>query len=234
MEMELRAQYYRITRRYLPWLSNNGYTSCQIVAKTSYKGSVWPYRWIRAKRSGACYVIFEKNDVERRRKRLCPLAELKAVLHKVPAASKIVEIIPFKPKVLVALEEASGFMNLWEIERSCELPSRSELESALIQLLESLEAINWVHGDIRPWNIFFDPKGRIFIFIDWWESKTKNPENAEKDRQDVRNILSLFDGNATLEDLWGHPYFTMTWSPNWVRRGRVPKGILRFNPAFNL
>ena len=222
---DLRTQYYAIRDHYLPWLTRNGYASCQVIAKANYRGSVWPYRWIRALKSGRAYLIFEKDERERKEKKLCPIADLKAVLEKLPAASKITEIIPFKAKLLVVVEEGTYFTNLWEIERRGDLPSYTELETALTSLVKSLEEINWVHGDIRPWNIFFEPSCRRFLFIDWWSSEHRNLENAKRDRQDVKNMLDLFRGTKTLEKAWGRAYFTTTWNPTWVKRGRAPKGI---------
>ena len=213
-------EYDLIEHHYLPWLIENGYTSCEIVARASYKGSIWPCRWMRATKSGQPYFIVQKN-LEKK----ASLEKLEWVLRNIPNAAKIDRIVSIKSKLLVFLEEVVGFRNLWEIEDNSELPMREDLKSALNQLIQSLLKVRWVHGDLRPWNIFFNPMTRGFSFIDWWSSRALTPDEEENDRRDSEKVLTLFDGKDNLENIWKQQYFTMTWNPPWVKRESAPYGV---------
>jgi hypothetical protein len=83
MASESNVQYDAIKDHYLPRLEESGYDALQVIARESYKGSIWPYRWIRARKQGKPYFIFEKDEQEREKKRLAPLGKLKEVLEKI-------------------------------------------------------------------------------------------------------------------------------------------------------
>lgn len=66
-------------------------------------------------------------------------------------------------KDIVLLEEAHGQM-LWEMETS---PNPDVVESQLVEFAIAAKNYGLIHGDLRPWNVFFDDDRGIQV-IDWW------------------------------------------------------------------
>jgi hypothetical protein len=64
---------------------------------------------------------------------------------------------------VVLLEEARGQL-LWELETA---PDPAVVESQLIEFALGTQNNRLIHGDVRPWNVFFDNNHGIQV-IDWW------------------------------------------------------------------
>jgi RIO-like serine/threonine protein kinase len=62
------------------------------------------------------------------------------------------------------IEECGGTL-LWEADDNAEFCD--QLPSALARFVSSLARVGLVHGDIRPWNIFYDRNNKKFKIIDW-------------------------------------------------------------------
>jgi serine/threonine protein kinase len=125
---------------------------------------------------------------------------------------------------------------LWESDdNSAFLP---QLPKALSQLLNSLGKVGLVHGDIRPWNIFYDTTNKEFKIIDWGfsffigENLTQSPfwhlrdhlksrghnisAPATIDTTDAEKTLQVVGGSLRYEDAWFHNAEEMTWRPPWA------------------
>ena len=68
-------------------------------------------------------MVFEQDEQDRRRQKLCTVLDLKMIIDTIPTAPQFVEIVSFKPKVIVILEEAKV------------LPISGKSKEALIYLL---------------------------------------------------------------------------------------------------
>ena len=81
---------------------------------------------------------------------------------------QIQDTIPHMTKIVVPSDgvvlsiEAQG-QNLWDIEPA---PEAGIIEDQLLEFARATEAHHLVHGDLRPWNVFFDPKHGVQV-IDW-------------------------------------------------------------------
>ena len=64
---------------------------------------------------------------------------------------------------VVLLEDARGQM-LWEMETA---PDAAVVESQLAEFATSIRKHGLIHGDLRPWNVFFDREYGVQV-IDWW------------------------------------------------------------------
>lgn len=64
---------------------------------------------------------------------------------------------------VVLLEAARGQL-LWEMETP---PDNALIEKQLIEFARGTKQNRLVHGDLRPWNVFFDDLSGVQV-IDWW------------------------------------------------------------------
>jgi hypothetical protein len=69
---------------------------------------------------------------------------------------------PFEDVVL--LEEAQG-QKLWEIDAAPDYAG--VVERQLIEFARGTKKNHLIHGDLRPWNVFFDVHKGVQV-IDWW------------------------------------------------------------------
>jgi len=124
-------------------------------------------------------------------------------------------------------EEAPGKL-LWELEDG--RPSLGSIEDALREFVSAIGTVKLVHGDLRPWNVFFESKTKQFTVIDWGyscfigEQKSedarlhisgRNPgvADAEVDGVDLgKTIASLRVPNRT-EEIWKLPPNIFSWRP---------------------
>jgi aminoglycoside phosphotransferase (APT) family kinase protein len=135
------------------------------------------------------------------------------------------------------VEECAGVL-LWENEDNSQF--LAQLPAALNQLVDSLGRIGLVHGDIRPWNIFYDNSTKGFAIIDWGfsffldEDLTRPPFwhlrdhlrarghdiNTPQaiDRIDASKTLEVVSGRLRYEDAWKHQSQEMQWRPPWAAR----------------
>jgi len=70
-------------------------------------------------------------------------------------------LMPIEDVVLIG--EAHGHM-LWDLEAA---PDPDAVENGLDEFVRGAQAHGLIHGDLRPWNIFFDGERGVQV-IDWW------------------------------------------------------------------
>src|SRR5215216_5568651 len=126
-------------------LKDQGYL-CEVEVRHSYKGSRDYSTVIRVSKNEVRYLLFKVPfwRVGHFRR----IIQNQAQLRMVPKLVHVAESI-------FLIEECGGTL-LWETEDNAQFLNR--LPSALAQFVSSLRRIGLVHGDIRPWNIFYDNK----------------------------------------------------------------------------
>ncbi len=135
------------------------------------------------------------------------------------------------------VEECGGTL-LWEIEDKSQFVN--DLPAALDSSVDSLSRLKLVHGDIRPWNIFYDREHKIFRIIDWgfsffldedlcaspfWHLREHLKARGHKlsdawqiDEVDARKTKQVVAGEWSYEKAWGHQADEMKWRPPWAKR----------------
>jgi hypothetical protein len=122
--------------------------------RRKYRGSSVK-RLCIAVRNGVTYFAF----------RVCPpdtpehYRRIERIQGSIPHMARIAGTI----KDVVWLEKAHGEL-LWELASP---PSPAVVESQLIEFALATKENQLIHGDLRPWNCFFDDKHGVQV-IDWW------------------------------------------------------------------
>jgi serine/threonine protein kinase len=144
-----------------------------------------------------------------------------------------VQILDVVEKRIFVVERAPGVL-VWEMEDS--LPFVSAIETHLDVFVSSLHQMGLVHGDIRPWNIFYDHEQQVFKVIDWGfsffigdnlDQKTSghlsgrghaNTPLLQIDSIDAQRTLQVLRGAISYEDAWNHKPHETEWRPKWAKR----------------
>jgi hypothetical protein len=208
-------------------LKDQGY-SCEVEVRPTYKGSRCYSTIIRASKDGnhylVCKVPFWRVGHYRR------IMQNQAQLRMVPKLVHVAESI-------FLIEQCRGSI-LWEADENAQFSD--QLPSALAQFVSSLGQVGLVHGDIRPWNIFYDRNNKEFKIVDWGfsffleEDLSKEPlwhlrdhlrargHNLAKphqvDHTDALKTEQIVKGTLRYEDAWRHQADEMEWRPSWATR----------------
>jgi len=203
------------------YLVSHGY-KCKVEVRASYRGSPHLSKVITAEKDGHAAFVFLASREEAQH-----FLRVRGIQDEVVGAAKIVKVI--EERVFI-VERAPGTL-LWHIEDG--LPKAESLRNALDLFVGSLERVGLVHCDLRPWNVFYDPR-KGFTVIDWGFSFFTGDSRSEKmsghlkasghtqpflqvDRVDADRIVQLVEGKLGWEDAWGHPN-EVTWGPPWAKR----------------
>jgi hypothetical protein len=203
------------------YLASRGY-KCEVGIKASYRGSPSLSIVVTAEKDGQFGFVFLASG-----ERAEHFLRIRNIQHKLPAVAKIVDVIENR---IFVVQRAPGTL-LWHIEDG--LPKPDVVRTALDSLVESLEQLGLVHGDLRPWNVFYD-LGKGFTLIDWgfsffldrgpseelkghFEASRHHAPFQNVDRADADRITQLVQGKLGWEDAWGHPD-EVTWGHRWAKR----------------
>jgi hypothetical protein len=107
----------------------------------------------------------------------------------------------------VLMEVAPGEL-VWHLER---IDNPQIIEAQLTDFVAATSALDLVHQDIRPWNVFWD--GTNITVIDWGNSR------FGKDGADAGDVLRMgrqMRGEITFTEAWG---WSIAWHPAWCKRG---------------
>ncbi len=118
--------------------------------------------------SAAKHCLVSKDGVEYFGFRLCPKAcpqdrpehyqRIEGIQASISRMARMVVV-----EDVVLLEKAPG-QKLWEMDTA---PNYAEMvECQLIEFARSTQANQLIHGDLRPWNVFFDADHGVQV-IDW-------------------------------------------------------------------
>lgn len=208
-------------------LISNGW-NCEVIFRRAYRGTGEPVLAIitgtkeSPNQEGIISAIKDRDQVER-------FKAIKGIQDQLPHAAKILEIIDN----IVITEKVHGKL-LWEIEDKVDLPSEESLESELLSIVGELKNSNLVHGDIRPWNLFYNSETKDLKLIDWGFSffigkrlfgNTQNHLNerghsgrphADIDSIDAQRTLRVFKREISPEKAWDHKEKSWSWRPNWA------------------
>jgi len=138
--------------------------------------------------------------------------------------AKIREIIGH----IIVYDEAPGEL-VWESEQR---PPVTAFDRMGQEFLSDLRRTNLVHADIRPWNVFFEPKTQSFTFIDWGFSffigdqidhlrcHIQSRGHALSDgfsisQKDLEFNVQILQGTTTPETAWRHSSAEFEWRPPW-------------------
>jgi hypothetical protein len=203
------------------YLASHGYR-CEAEIKASYRGSTHLSKVVTAKKDGQVGFVFVASHEDAQH-----FLRLRSIQDAFLGAAKIVDVI--ENRVFI-VERAPGTL-LWHIEDG--LPEPESFRSALDAFVGSLEQVGLVHGDLRPWNVFYDPR-KGFTVIDWgfsfftgdsrvmkmsghFEASRHKQPFLHVDKLDADRIVQLVEGRIGWEDAWGHPN-EITWGPPWAKR----------------
>jgi hypothetical protein len=205
-------------------LAQRGY-NCGVTFRRSYRGSHFLSQIVTADLGNKLGYVSMPPD-----HRIAHQLKIRSIQHELPIAAQILDVI--ENKVFV-IEQAAGVL-LWEIEDG--LPSLAFVEEKLNSFVSSMQRVGLVHGDIRPWNIFYDKANDSVKVIDWGfsffigdqlEPKTLGhlqarghdvSNLARVDRVDVERTLRVLDGKLSYEAAWRHGPNEIEWRPKWAKR----------------
>jgi hypothetical protein len=135
-------------------LSPRGYEATYEEIK-KHRGSDTTWRKCTAIKDGVKYFAFKicEHDTPDRYRRI------QSIQVSIPRMARMEGPI----ENVVLLEEARGSL-LWEMEPA---PDATVVESQLIEFALGTKQNQLIHGDLRPWNVFFDNDCGVQV-IDWW------------------------------------------------------------------
>jgi tRNA A-37 threonylcarbamoyl transferase component Bud32 len=124
-------------------------------------------------------------------------------------------------------EEARGTL-LWELEQG--RPDLASIRTSIGEFVRALSGVRLVHGDLRPWNIFYEPETGKYSVIDWGfscfmgEPKSigatahiteRNPGISDEDLDalDLQKTIQALERPDKTEALWNHPPNMFRWRP---------------------
>jgi Phosphotransferase enzyme family len=126
---------------------------------------------------------------------------------------------------VVLLEEARGEI-LWEVEP---VPDPAVVENQLIEFALGTKANQLIHGDLRPWNVFFDKDCGVQV-IDWWcvSSFVDDLIGNEPRRRDlIEGHYARFHANLVAQR-----NFTVIDLADAHRIGKLLRGDIGFSQAW--
>ena len=199
----------------------HGYT-VNYITRLKYKGS-FPSEVCIATKGDRRYFAFHATSQLRR---------IRDIQDSIPHTSPIADIIDD----IVLFDEAKGEL-LWEIE---DLPQKSLIESQLHEFALGTKKNGLIHGDLRPWNIFFHADHGVSV-IDWGDSefvdelrighglmagRLNKHHNGQKivdvDLIDAERIAQMMRGEIEVEEVW--PGTGVTWCPRWCKQRPTSTG----------
>jgi hypothetical protein len=146
---------------------------------------------------------------------------IRRVQDSIPHIARIVEILSGADlqSGVVVFEKAAGKM-LWKCDS---VPDIDRIEAQIVEFAAATEANKMIHGDIRPWNIFYDAEKGIKV-IDWdscrfidelclGDELLRNLANhghdghplsdlARIDADDAARLVKLLRGQTGLDATW--------------------------------
>ena len=134
-------------------LSQQGY-DVSVFRRAKYAGAE-PTLQYTATRDGVRYFAFKISGPD------SPdhYERIRSIQDSIPHMAKMVGPIGD----IVLLEEAHGH-SLWDLDKA---PDPGVVEAQLIEFALGTEKNQLIHGDLRPWNVFFDSERGVQV-IDWW------------------------------------------------------------------
>jgi hypothetical protein len=155
------------------------------------------------------------------------LLKIKEIQQQLPLAAQITDVVD---KVFI-VERAPGVL-LWEMDDE----KAPDVSGQLYSFVSSLELVGLVHGDIRPWNIFYDAATKSIKVIDWGFSffisdgipqgalghiryRGHNPSQPSTiDLNDADKTLKVLKGEISFESAWNHGPNERDWWPKWAKK----------------
>jgi hypothetical protein len=139
-------------------LSLEGYVVTTSL-REKYRGAGRPQNVCTATKSGVTYYAFKVRTSDCIHDRADHYQRIRTIQDSIPRMARMVG--PFEDVVL--LEAAHGHL-LWDLDQA---PDPAIVEAQLIEFALGTRKNHLVHGDLRPWNVFFDNERGVQV-IDWW------------------------------------------------------------------
>jgi hypothetical protein len=139
-------------------LSSEGYVVTTSL-REKYRGAGRPQNVCTATKSGVTYYAFKVRTSDCIHDRADHYQRIRTIQDSIPRMARMVG--PFEDVVL--LEAAHGHL-LWDLDKA---PDPAIVEAQLIEFAVGTRKNHLIHGDLRPWNVFFDNERGVQV-IDWW------------------------------------------------------------------
>jgi Phosphotransferase enzyme family len=208
-------------------LKDQGY-SCKVEVRHPYKGNRAYSTVIRASKDRIHYLLFQVP--------FWRVGHYRRIVQNQHQLKMVPKLVHFAESIFL-IEKCEGTL-VWETDDNAQFCD--QLPSALAQFVSSLGRVGLVHGDIRPWNIFYDRNNKEFKIIDWGfsfflgEDLSKEPlwhlrdhlqarghdlaKPHQVDHTDALKTEQIVKGTLRLEDAWLHQADDIEWRPSWAAR----------------
>lgn len=139
-------------------LSSEGYVVTTSL-REKYRGAGRPQIVCIATKSGVTHYAFKVRTPDCVHDHADHYQRIRTIQDSIPRMARMVG--PFEDVVL--LEAAHGHL-LWDLDKA---PDPVTVEAQLIEFALGTGKNQLIHGDLRPWNVFFDDEHGVQV-IDWW------------------------------------------------------------------
>ena len=139
-------------------LSSEGYVVTTSL-REKYRGAGRPQDVCTATKNGVTYYAFNVRTSDCIHDHADHYQRIRTIQDSIPRMARMVG--PFEDVVL--LEAAQGDL-LWNLDKA---PDPAVVEAQLIEFALTTRKLQLIHGDLRPWNVFFDNERGVQV-IDWW------------------------------------------------------------------
>jgi hypothetical protein len=139
-------------------LSSEGYVVTTSL-REKYRGAGRPQDVCTATKNGVTYYAFNVRTSDCIHDHADHYQRIRTIQDSIPRMARMVG--PFEDVVL--LEAAQGDL-LWDLDKA---PDPAVVEAQLIEFALATRKLQLIHGDLRPWNVFFDNERGVQV-IDWW------------------------------------------------------------------
>lgn len=156
--------------------------------------------------------------------------KLQHIQKSLTSIAPILTRIPFDQQQDIAVFEWIEGTLLWETSEN--RPDLTTLQTTLEQTLKQINLQGLIHGDIRPWNIIWNPENQQIYLIDWELSQIIEPtqntqpnahsllrghgqtELTEIDQRDLAKTIQVLQNPPYLYQAWWHTSNEFNWLPN--------------------
>jgi hypothetical protein len=139
-------------------LSSEGYVVTTSL-REKYRGAGRPQDVCTATKNGVTYYAFKVRTSDCIHDHADHYQRIRTIQDSIPRMARMVG--PLEDVVL--LEAAQGDL-LWDLDKA---PDPAVVEAQLIEFALATRKLQLIHGDLRPWNVFFDNERGVQV-IDWW------------------------------------------------------------------
>ncbi len=139
-------------------ISRRGYVVTTSL-REKYRGAGRPQSVCTATKGGVTYYAFKVGTPDCVHDHADHYQRIQAIQDSIPRMARMVG--PFEDVVLLEAAHGDLIFNLDKV------PDPARVEAQLIEFALGTRMNQLIHGDLRPWNVFFDSEHGVQV-IDWW------------------------------------------------------------------